>query len=97
MRDARMDSCDLEVDGMSCAGCAGRAERALLSAPGVERAHVNFATGRARVEGPGGAGRLAADHLAEIVTKAGYPARVAEAVPKPREDMARAGNSGAQN
>jgi Cu+-exporting ATPase len=35
---------DLPVSGMSCASCATRIEHALAGAPGVESAHVNFAT-----------------------------------------------------
>ena len=33
MLDERIESCDLVVEGMSCASCAGRVERALLAAP----------------------------------------------------------------
>lgn len=33
----------LEIEGMTCAGCASRVERALSGAPGVESASVNFA------------------------------------------------------
>ena len=43
----------LSIDGLSCAGCAARAERALLSLPGVTSAAVNFATRTARVERDG--------------------------------------------
>ncbi|MCB1352754.1 MAG: copper-translocating P-type ATPase [Rhodobacteraceae bacterium] len=75
---------------MSCASCAGRVERALLAAPGVAAANVNFATGRAHVEGARGAASLAAAELAEIVTKAGYPARPADPAPKPQADKSRA-------
>jgi Cu+-exporting ATPase len=39
----------LPVEGMTCAGCAARIERALADAPGVSRANVNFATRRATV------------------------------------------------
>lgn len=90
MLDERIESCDLVVEGMSCASCAGRVERALLAAPGVAAANVNFATGRAHVEGARGAAALAAAELAEIVTKAGYPARPADPAPKPRADKSRA-------
>jgi Cu+-exporting ATPase len=33
----------LQIEGMTCAGCASRVERALSAAPGVESASVNFA------------------------------------------------------
>lgn len=41
---------DIPVLGMTCAGCVGRVEKALLAAAGVARATVNLATHRARVE-----------------------------------------------
>jgi P-type Cu+ transporter len=41
---------DLAVTGMTCAACARRVETKLSRAPGVRRAGVNFATGRATVE-----------------------------------------------
>jgi heavy metal translocating P-type ATPase len=40
---------DLAVSGMTCASCAARVERTLSRQPGVDRAGVNFATGRASV------------------------------------------------
>jgi cation transport ATPase len=39
------------VDGMHCAGCAGRVERILREQPQVASASVNFAMGEARVTG----------------------------------------------
>lgn len=39
---------DLAVDGMSCASCVGRVERALAAVPGVVAASVNLATQRAQ-------------------------------------------------
>ena len=60
------------VEGMSCAACAGRVERALRAVPGVTEASVNMATEVAsvRAEAP-----LAFDGLAAAVRKAGYAAR----------------------
>lgn len=40
---------ELVVQGMTCASCVGRVERALTALPGVTAATVNFATGRAAV------------------------------------------------
>lgn len=37
------------IEGMTCAACALRVERALAALPGVEAAHVNLATARAHV------------------------------------------------
>lgn len=42
---------DLLINGMTCAGCVGRVERALLAVPGVETASVNLSTERALVTG----------------------------------------------
>ena len=67
----------LRVEGMHCASCVGRVERALAGAPGVLEARVNLADGtaRARVLGDGAA---RAPALAEAATRAGYAASVAE-------------------
>jgi Cu+-exporting ATPase len=40
---------DLGVDGMTCASCVGRVEKALQKVPGVQQASVNLATESARV------------------------------------------------
>ncbi|HET7095407.1 MAG TPA: heavy metal-associated domain-containing protein, partial [Thermomicrobiales bacterium] len=39
----------LPIDGMTCASCVGRVERALAKVEGVAEANVNLATERARV------------------------------------------------
>jgi len=57
----------LSIEGMTCATCAGRVERALSAVPGVAAASVNFATGRADVSGTAD---LAV--LSGAVTDAGY-------------------------
>jgi Au+-exporting ATPase len=41
----------LPVEGMTCASCSGRVERALKAVPGVTGASVNLATARAEVSG----------------------------------------------
>jgi Cu+-exporting ATPase len=41
---------DLPLSGMTCAACARSIERTLANTPGVERAHVNFATATATVQ-----------------------------------------------
>ena len=75
------------VDGMSCAACAGRVERALRAVPGVAEASVNLATDVAsvRAEAP-----LAFDALEAAVRKAGYAARAPDvpAPPAPSEAQA---------
>jgi Cu+-exporting ATPase len=44
-------SLSLAIDGMTCAACVARVEKALISVPGVTSASVNLATKSARVEG----------------------------------------------
>ena len=61
-------STTLQVEGMSCASCAGRVERAACALPGVTAANVNLAmkTLHADLDGTD------AKALAEAVAKAGY-------------------------
>ena len=60
------------VDGMTCAACVRRVERALTKVEGVDRAGVNLATERATVAlDPA---RVTADDLQAAITKAGYTA-----------------------
>jgi len=59
----------LNIEGMTCASCVSRVEKALLKVPGVESASVNLATERATVAlGAGGS----VDALIQAVGKAGY-------------------------
>src|SRR4051794_39634028 len=44
---ASTDEIELAVDGMTCASCVSRVERALKRVPGVVSAEVNLATERA--------------------------------------------------
>uniref|UniRef100_UPI00158CBB6C heavy-metal-associated domain-containing protein n=1 Tax=Burkholderia ambifaria TaxID=152480 RepID=UPI00158CBB6C len=67
---------ELEIDGMTCASCVSRVEKALAKVPGVTRASVNLATERASVHG---AGALDAAALIAAVTTAGYRASLAAA------------------
>jgi Cu+-exporting ATPase len=64
---------DLSIEGMTCASCVGRVERALKRLPFVLDATVNLAGERARVELLG-TGRE--DALAQAVAEAGYGATV---------------------
>ena len=59
---------DLPIDGMTCASCAGRGEKALTKVPGVRSVSVNLATEQARIEAP--VDSLPA--LVEAVKQAGY-------------------------
>ena len=62
----------LSIQGMSCAGCMGRAERALASAPGVADVSINLANEKAQID-------LADDvplsGPVAALADAGYPAR----------------------
>jgi len=68
-----LDHIGLAIDGMSCASCVGRVEKALGSVPGVRAASVNLAAERAEVIAPRGSVEIAA--LIAAVEKAGYTAR----------------------
>jgi Au+-exporting ATPase len=65
---AEADKFVLDVEGMTCASCVGRVERALKAVPGVQSASVNLATERADVTG------TAVDRalLVKAVEDAGY-------------------------
>ena len=71
---ARSTETILEIEGMSCANCAGRLERALQAVPGVITASVNFAARTAHVTHFEGAPDPAA--LAAGAADAGYPGHV---------------------
>ena len=66
----------LHIEGMSCAACVGRVERALHAVPGVNSAKVNFATETATVDYANPTNAL---DLADALKLAGYSAAVAEA------------------
>ena len=76
-----VETIDLPVAGMTCAGCAGRVERALLAVPGVISASVNLASLHVRVQ----AGGVAAAALEGALARAGYTAGVAEAAAAARD------------
>ncbi|WP_460833675.1 heavy metal translocating P-type ATPase [Lysobacter humi (ex Lee et al. 2017)] len=57
------------IEGMTCASCVGRVERALSKLPGVETAQVNLATEVAEVQG---AGPLDVTAISRAVEDAGY-------------------------
>ncbi|VCU72475.1 Copper-exporting P-type ATPase A [Pigmentiphaga humi] len=59
----------LPVQGMTCASCVGRVERALRAVPGVREATVNLATETAQVEADAPADAAA---LRAAIEKAGY-------------------------
>ncbi|WP_434772611.1 heavy metal translocating P-type ATPase [Pseudomonas entomophila] len=58
----------LPIDGMTCASCAGRVERALRQVAGADQVSVNLATEQARVDAP----PQSLPSLIEAVSQAGY-------------------------
>ncbi|RQP21815.1 heavy metal translocating P-type ATPase [Piscinibacter terrae] len=67
----------LRIEGMTCASCVSRVEKALLKVPGVITAEVNLATETAQVRWATTDGEPQA--LLAAVERAGYTAHVAEA------------------
>ncbi|MGZ9742213.1 heavy metal translocating P-type ATPase [Pseudomonas sp. GNP012] len=67
---------ELSIDGMTCASCVGRVERALGKVAGVKSVSVNLANERAHLEL---LGHVDPQTLIAAVTKAGYTASVWEA------------------
>ncbi|MGB3433270.1 heavy metal translocating P-type ATPase [Achromobacter sp.] len=59
----------LPIEGMTCASCVGRVEKALKAVPGVDKASVNLATERADITFAGAPDVAAA---VQAVQKAGY-------------------------
>ncbi len=64
---------DIAIDGMTCAACVARVEKALSAVPGVVSAEVNLATKSARV---GTDGTPAPETVAAAVEDIGYGASV---------------------
>ncbi|MDF2599917.1 MAG: copper-translocating P-type ATPase, partial [Methylobacterium brachiatum] len=70
----------IAVEGMSCASCVGRVERALAAVPGVRGASVNLVTGQAAIRHP--EGLVATSDLVAAVEAAGYEARLLDDGPR---------------
>ena len=70
----RVSSVELSIQGMSCASCVGRVERAIRTVPGIVSATLNLATARARVELLGE--RDALGKVLAAVAGAGYTAQL---------------------
>ncbi len=76
--DVPSETIDLEIEGMHCASCVARTEKALHAVPGVIAANTNLATERAHVTVAAGTAQFG--DLAQAIEKAGYHAHpVAEA------------------
>lgn len=64
-------SLEVAIEGMTCASCVGRVEKALKAVPGVTNAVVNLATEKATIQGSADAAALVA-----AIEGAGYDAKV---------------------
>ncbi len=67
--DVPAGAVELAVEGMTCASCVGRVEKALKAVPGVSEASVNLVTERATVRGV-----VDTQDLIAAIKKAGYEA-----------------------
>ena len=65
------ETLDIGVEGMTCASCVRRVEKAIAAVPGVTEVSVNLATERAHVTS---AGHVGHDAIAAAVRDAGYEA-----------------------
>ncbi|MGP5009428.1 heavy metal translocating P-type ATPase [Psychrobacter glacincola] len=63
---------ELSIEGMTCASCIERVEKALKKVEGVQQANVNLATERAWVQGNA---QVQSSDLIQAVKKAGYTAK----------------------
>ena len=79
-----MSEITLELEGMTCASCAGRVERRLNDLAGVE-ASVNLATEKAAVRYD--ETTVAVDDLLRVVQAAGYEASLAPAESDPEDSL----------
>lgn len=73
----------LPIEGMTCASCVGRVEKALKKVEGVQQANVNLATERAWVQGNA---QVQSSDLIQAVKKAGYTAKLVEQVQSDQQD-----------
>jgi Cu+-exporting ATPase len=85
---------DLPITGMTCAACASRIEKQLNKQTGVEKASVNFATGRATVNYK--PEKTGAANLIETIKKVGYDVAGTQTVEFVVDDSARPSGSSAQ-
>ena len=75
---AELPALALRIEGMTCASCAARVEKALAKVPGVVSASVNLASEKAVVTHLGRGDDLGAA-LVQAVEDAGYEASLARA------------------
>jgi len=66
---------ELSIEGMTCASCVARVEKALKKIEGVQQANVNLATERAWIQG---GSHVQSNDLIQAVKKAGYEAKLVQ-------------------
>lgn len=81
---ARSEVHTLEIEGMTCASCVGRVEKALAAVPGVLEASVNLAAETAAVTVLSGA--VSVSDIAQAATASGYPAKAKAASGEDKAD-----------
>lgn len=74
----------LRIEGMTCAACVSRVEKALARVPGVAEARVNLAAERAEVVAD--PAQVTVEVLAQAVARVGYGAEPVEDLPAPGAD-----------
>lgn len=74
---------EVSIEGMTCASCVQRIEKALAKVNGVTRATVNLATERAAIEFTQGMASESA--LLQAIEKAGYKAKTIGTEEKPAD------------
>ncbi|GGY79376.1 copper-transporting ATPase [Cellvibrio zantedeschiae] len=69
MTTLNFSSQDIAIQGMTCASCAGRVEKALKKLPGIQAATVNLATEKAHIQADA---TLAMAEVKKAIEDAGY-------------------------
>lgn len=64
---------ELTIEGMTCASCVARVEKALKKVEGVQQANVNLATEQAWIQADA---NVSSERLIQAVQKAGYDAKL---------------------
>ena len=77
-KDTNSSIFTLDIDGMTCASCVARVEKALNRIPGVDAASVNLATEQAKVRLEP-CSSTTADEIIHLVQKTGYGAKISSA------------------
>jgi len=77
-RSKKSRKASVQVIGMTCTNCASTVEKGLAQTPGVERANVNFASGKASIEYDPSRVNLA--KLKDAVSELGYGVAVKKSI-----------------